>query len=176
MDITITFTNSLFEQSQRLAQQLDVAHERLVEIAVERFVQNHSASVAPSTHAEAQIPEKSRAVNQGEVYWVQLDEPDGLEARIPHPQVVVQDDVLNHSRISTVVVCGLTSNLRRANGPGNVLLEAGEANLPRQSVVEVSKVSTVAKTQLGDYIGSLSEQRLQQIFTGMRFLQRSFYR
>lgn len=74
-----------------------------------------------------------------------------------------------------MVVCGVTSNLRRANAPGNVLLDAGEANLPRQSIVEVSKVSTVAKSELGDYIGSLSRQRIKQILAGMRFLQRSFF-
>jgi mRNA interferase MazF len=51
----------------------------------------------------------------------------------------------------------------------------GEANLPKQSVVEVSKVSTVEKTQLGEYIGSLTEQRTYQILAGMRFLQRSFF-
>ena len=53
-----------------------------------------------------------------------------------------------------------------------MLLEAGEDNLPRQSVVVVSQVSTVEKTQLGEYIGALTQQRINQILTGMRFLQR----
>jgi mRNA interferase MazF len=68
-------------------------------------------------------------------------------------------------------VCALTTNLQRAKSPGNVLLEAGEANLPRQSVVVVSQVSTVNKTQLGQYIGSLSGERIHQILNGMQFLQ-----
>ncbi|NTV36027.1 MAG: type II toxin-antitoxin system PemK/MazF family toxin, partial [Anaerolineaceae bacterium] len=63
-------------------------------------------------------------------------------------------------------------NLKRANSPGNVLLEAGEANLPKQSIVVVSQVSTVDKSQLGEYIGTLSEERVRQILAGMRFLQR----
>jgi mRNA interferase MazF len=109
------------------------------------------------------------------VYWLQLDDASGLETSIQHPHVIVQADVLNHSRLTTVVVCALTSNLKRVNMPGNVLLEAGEANLPRQSVVEVSKLSTIEKTQLGDHIGSLSEARVQQILAGMRFLQASFF-
>lgn len=83
----------------------------------------------------------------------------------------MQPDVFNQSRIETVIVCALTTNLKRAKLPGNVLLEAGEANLPRQSVVVVSQVSTVPKTQLGEYIGSLSGQRIQQILAGMQFLQ-----
>lgn len=93
------------------------------------------------------------------------------EVGVAHPHVVIQEDVLNRSRIDTVVVCALTSNLKRAKAPGNVLLEAGEAGLPRQSVVEVSKVSTVTKTQLGAYIGSVSRERVEQILAGMRFLQ-----
>ena len=108
-------------------------------------------------------------INQGDIYWVQL------ESDIPHPHVVLQDNVFNHSRIATVVVCELTSNMKRVNMPGNVLLEVGEANLPRQSVVEVSKVSSIEKTQLGDYIGSLTERRINQILAGMRFLQTSFF-
>lgn len=114
-------------------------------------------------------------INQGDIYWVQLDNPTGLETRIPHPCVVIQANILNHSHSNTVVVCALTSRLEKLSIPGNILLEAGEANLPRQSVVEVSKVSTVDKTQLGEYIGSLSEQRVNQIMAGMRFVQRSFF-
>jgi mRNA interferase MazF len=110
-------------------------------------------------------------VNQGDIYWVQLEEPGATKPGYTHPQVVIQDNVLNRSRINTVVVCALTTNIKRANLPGNILLEAGEANLPKQSVVVVSQVSTVDKTQLGEYIGSLSKERIDQILTGMKFLQ-----
>jgi len=110
-------------------------------------------------------------INQGNVYRLALNGPDGSEEGYPHPCVVVQPDVLNHSRIHTVVVCALTTNLKRAALPGNVLLDAGEANLPRPSVVVVSQVSTVEKTRLREYIGALSEQRIQQILAGMRFSQ-----
>lgn len=106
-------------------------------------------------------------IKQGDVYWVTLE-----ESSYPHPQVVIQEDVINHSRIHTIVVCGLTTNLKQANFPGNVLLEPGEANLPRQSVVVVSQVSTVEKKRLGEYIGTLTPQRINQILAGMRFLQR----
>ncbi len=114
-------------------------------------------------------------INQGDIYWVQLRDASGLEPGIRHPHIVIQDNVLNYSRISTVVACALTSNITRATIPGNVLLEKGEANLPRLSVVEVSKVSTLHKTQLGEYIGSLTEKRIDQILDGMRFVQRSFF-
>ncbi|HEX9385874.1 MAG TPA: type II toxin-antitoxin system PemK/MazF family toxin [Anaerolineales bacterium] len=111
-------------------------------------------------------------VNQGYIYWASLEEPRGSELGYPHPYVVIQDNVINRSRIHTVVVCALTTNLTRAKAPGNVFLEAGEANLPKQSIVVVSQVSTVDKAQLGEYIGSLTKQRINQILAGMRFLQR----
>jgi mRNA interferase MazF len=114
------------------------------------------------------------AINQGDIYWVLLEDPGELEAGIPHPHVVVQEDVFNHSRIQTVVACALTTNLKRAGLPGSVLLDMGEGSLPKQSIVEVSKVSSVEKTRLGAYIGSLSPQRVQQILAAMRFLQTSF--
>ena len=110
-------------------------------------------------------------IKQGDVYWVPIKATDRAPASYTHPHVVVQEDALNYSRIKTVVVCALTTNLKRAKAPGNVLLEAGEANLPRQSVVVVSQVSVVDKNQLGEYIGSLSGQRIKQILDGMRFLQ-----
>ncbi|MBN1681704.1 MAG: type II toxin-antitoxin system PemK/MazF family toxin [Anaerolineae bacterium] len=134
------------------------------------------ANTGGSLDNAAQERENRRVViNQGDIYWVPLEDASGSESGITHPHVVVQDNVFNHSRIHTVVVCALTSNIRRAALPGNVLLDAGEGNLPRQSVVEVSKVSTVDKTQLGEYIGSLTEQRINQILAGMRFLQLSFF-
>jgi mRNA interferase MazF len=88
---------------------------------------------------------------------------------------VVQDGVFNHSRITTVVVCALTSDLHRANEPGNVLLEVGEGELPKQSVVLVSQVSSVDKARLGERIGSLSDTRVEQILAGLRFQQVSFF-
>ncbi len=114
-------------------------------------------------------------VNRGDVFWVGPDESRGSVPGSAHPHVVVQDDVFNHSRIGTVVVCALSSNLRRASEPGNVLLDPGEGDLTRQSVVVVSQVSTLYKTRLGERIGTLSHERVEQILAGMRFLQAAFF-
>jgi mRNA interferase MazF len=111
-------------------------------------------------------------INQGDIYWIPLDVTNGSTAGITHPHVVIQDNILNRSRINTLVVCALTTNAKRAKSHGNVLLEIGEANLPKQSIVVVSQVSTVDKSQLGEYIGSLSQERINQIFVGMQFLQK----
>jgi len=109
-------------------------------------------------------------INQGDVFWIDLDEPTGSGPSYRHPHVVIQNNVFNRSRINTVVVCALTSNLRRANAPGNVLLESGEANLPKQSVVVVSQIFTVDKSQLDEHIGTLSKKRVRQILDGIKLL------
>lgn len=114
-------------------------------------------------------------VNRGELYWIGPEETAGEAPGRPHPHVVVQDDVFNHSRIRTVVVCGLSSNLNRAAEPGNVLLDPGEGGLSRRSVVVVAQVSTVEKARLGARIGTLSPSRVEEILAGLRFQQKSFF-
>lgn len=114
-------------------------------------------------------------IHRGDLFWIEPDEARGSVPGYSHPHVVVQDDVFNHSRITTVVVCALTSNLQKATEPGNVLLDVGEGNLLRQSVVVVSQISSVEKTQLGERIGALSEARVDQIVAGLRFQQASFF-
>lgn len=106
-------------------------------------------------------------INQGEVYWVDFDDPDDPEHGFRRPHVVLQNNAFNHSRIETVIVCPLTSNLRRATAPGNVLLGAGEANLPKPSVVNVAQIFTLHKTQLGDLIGALSLRQLRRVLRGI---------
>lgn len=106
-------------------------------------------------------------INQGDIYWVELGEPSRSEPGYTHPNVVIQNNLSNQSRIQTVIICGVTSNLKLAQAPGNVLLEKGEANLPRASVVNVSQLLTVDKTQLGEYIGTLSRKRVYEILDGI---------
>ena len=117
----------------------------------------------------------SARINRGDVFWIEPDEARGSIPGHAHPHVVVQEDVFNHSRITTVIVCALTSNLQRTNEPGNVLLDVGEANLPKQSVVVVSQISSVEKARLGERIGTLSDERVEQIVAGLRFQQASFF-
>ena len=109
-------------------------------------------------------------IRQGDVYGIELGEPKGSEPEYLHPHVVVQNDVFNQSRINTVVVCALTSNVKRAAVPGNVLLAKGEANLKKESVVNVSQIVTVDKTDLTEKIGAVSSARMKQIISGLKLL------
>lgn len=109
-------------------------------------------------------------IRQGDIFWVDLRSPKASEPGYRHPHVVLQNDVFNMSRIGTVVVCALTTNLKRAQAPGNVILNKGEANLSKKSVVNVSQVVTVNKSDLKDKIGSLSPKRIKEIIEGIKLL------
>jgi mRNA interferase MazF len=109
-------------------------------------------------------------IHQGDIFWIHLGEPVGSGPGYSHPHVVIQNNLFNRSRINTVLVCALSSNLKRSTAPGNVLLEPDEANLPKQSVVVVSQVFAVDKGQLGDLIGTLSKARVSQILEGLKLI------
>lgn len=109
-------------------------------------------------------------ISQGDVFWIGLGVPSGSAPGYRHPHVVVQNSLFNRSRINTVIVCALTSNLKSADAPGNVLLSPGEANLPKQSVVNVSQIFTVDKSDLVEKIGTLSPQRFSEILDGIYLL------
>lgn len=109
-------------------------------------------------------------ISQGDIFWIDFGIPSGSAPGYRHPHVVVQNNLFNQSRINTVVVCAITSNLQRAKAPGNVLLRKGEGNLPKDSVVNISQIVTVDKTDLVEKIGSLPTKRISQIIEGIRLL------
>ena len=109
-------------------------------------------------------------IKQGEIYWVDLGEPSGSEPGYRHPHIVVQNNLFNLSNINTVVVCSLTSNLKRAVSPGNIILKKCEANLPKKSVVNITQVYTVNKTDLVEKIGAVSRNRMNEILEGLNLL------
>ena len=112
----------------------------------------------------------SNGVRQGDVYWVNLHEPEGSEPGYRRPYVVIQNNVVNASRIRTIVTCALTSNLERAGFRGNVALRAGEANLPKSSVVIVTQIYTVDRSHLDEKIGTLGPRRVRQILDGIALI------
>jgi mRNA interferase MazF len=109
-------------------------------------------------------------VKQGDLFWIDLGRPVGSAPGFRRPHVVVQNDLFNASRIATVVVCALTTNLDRARAPGNVLLSKGEASLPKASVVNISQITTVDRSVLGGRIGTLSPRRVREIVNGLQLL------
>src|SRR3982750_2517019 len=98
-----------------------------------------------TTNPEAATGASPARIRRGDLFWIGPGDSAGVSPSYSHPHVVVQDDVFNDSRISTVVVCALTTKLQRANEPGNVLLEPAVGDLPERSVVVVSQISVVDK-------------------------------
>jgi mRNA interferase MazF len=109
-------------------------------------------------------------IRQGDVFWIDLGIPSGSGPGYKHPHVVVQNNVFNQSRIGTVVVCALTSNLKREKAPGNVFLNKGEGGLPKDSVVNISRIITVDKSDLVEKIGSLPPTKIKEIIQGIKLL------
>jgi len=109
-------------------------------------------------------------INQGDIFWITLAEPAGSSPGYRHPHVIIQNNLFNQSRIHTTVVCTLTTNLKRAAAPGNVLLDSGEGGLSKSSVVLVSQLFTVDKSDLTEHVGTLSKKRVRQILDGIRLL------
>lgn len=106
-------------------------------------------------------------IAQGEVWWADLDAPTGSEPGFRRPVVVVQSDAFNRSRISTVICIAVTSNLKWADAPGNVLLESRVTGLDRSSVANVSQIVTIDRSTLSERIGRLTPAKLQLILDGI---------
>lgn len=106
-------------------------------------------------------------VSQGDVWWADLGEPTGLKPGFRRPILVVQGDGLNRSRIATVVSVVLTSNLKWASAPGNVVLAARSTGLPKESVANVSQIVTLEKSELTERVGKLSKAKLELVLSGI---------
>ena len=108
---------------------------------------------------------------QGDVWWVEFPEPAGSGPGFRRPVVVVQGNHLNRSRIATVVCVPLTSNLKWAQAPGNVLLTAKAAGLPRDSVANASQIVAVdrafLRAFLTEHVARLSTRKLALVMTGI---------
>jgi mRNA interferase MazF len=114
--------------------------------------------------------EAAGSIRQGDVYWLDFGPVAGSAPAERHPCVVVQSDLFNSSRIATSVVCLITSNQSRAQAPGNVALRKGDANLPKASVVNVSQVLTIDKSELVERIGKLPAETVDAIRKGLHLL------
>jgi mRNA interferase MazF len=106
-------------------------------------------------------------ISQGEVWWADIPRPAGSEPGFRRPVVVVQGDALNRSRIATVVCVALTSNLKWAEAPGNVLLSARATRLPKDSVANVSQIVTLDKSFLTERVGKLSAPKVELLMSGI---------
>ena len=109
-------------------------------------------------------------MQRGEIWWAALREPTGSEPGYRRPVVVVQSDQFNRSKIRTVLVAAITSNLALAPAPGNVLLDRQSSGLKRDSVINVSQVLTIDKAFLTAKAGRISAAQLRELDEGLRLV------
>jgi mRNA interferase MazF len=109
-------------------------------------------------------------MRRGEVWWAVLDDPSGSEPGFRRPVVIVQSDAFNRSAIRTIVAAALTSNIRLADAPGNVLIPKTASGLARDSVANVSQLVTLDRAQLTDRTRKLSASLMNAIDRGLRLV------
>jgi mRNA interferase MazF len=106
-------------------------------------------------------------ISQGDVCWADLPDPVGSGPGFRRPVLVVQGDPLNRSRIATTVCVPLTSNLKWADAPGNVLLPARSTGLGKDSVANVSQLLTLDRIVLSERVGKVPKKQLELVFAGV---------
>ena len=106
-------------------------------------------------------------VAQGEIWWAILPDPVGSEPGGPRPIVVVQGNPMNWSRLATVVCVPLTSTLKWASAPGNILIPARISGLPEDSVANVSQIVTLDRGCLTEKTGALPRKYLALLLAGI---------
>lgn len=109
-------------------------------------------------------------MRRGQVWWAELPEPSASEPGYKRPVLIVQADEFNSSRINTVIVVSLTSNLKLADAPGNVYLPKTKSGLSKDSVANVSQIITLDKSFLTEQVGTLDNVGLNQVDEGLQLV------
>ncbi len=109
-------------------------------------------------------------IERGDIRWADLADPRGAEPGLRRPVLIVQSDAFNRSRIRTVLAVVLTSNMRRLDAPGNVLVPVRHSGLSRDSVANVSQVVALDRDSIGQLTGRLDASTLKRVDAGLRLV------
>jgi mRNA interferase MazF len=109
-------------------------------------------------------------IRKDSIYWVDFSPGKGSEPIGRRPELVIQNNALNDSRINTVIMLAITSNLRFGELPGNVNLSKGEANMPKSCVINVTQIKSVDKNSIKEKIGTLSNNKMQEVSEGLKLV------
>ena len=107
---------------------------------------------------------------RGEIWWAEFGIPYGSEIGYSRPVLIVQDDSFNESRIKTVVVLPLTTNLRLLNAPGNLLLRKKESKLSNDSVIIVAQLYAIDRSRFKERISKVTKEIMEQVEIGMKLV------
>ena len=185
MKTAISLPDAIFQEAERLARRLKKSRSELYKEAVAEYVARHEPEAVTealnrlaknldtgtdefnSANASARAGALRVVIAQGDVCWADLPDPVGSGPGFRRPVLVVQGDAFNRSHLATVVCVPLTSNLRWAEAPGNVLMAARGTGLPRDSVANVSQIVTLDRDILTERVGRVSTKQLELVFAGL---------
>ena len=109
-------------------------------------------------------------IRNGSIYWVDFSPGKGSKPTGRRPGLVIQNDVLNDSKLNTVIMLAITSTLKFGELPGNVVLQKDEANMPKRCVVNVTQIKAVDKKSLREKIGTISDKRMAEVYQGIKLV------
>lgn len=109
-------------------------------------------------------------MQRGEIWWADLPAPRGSEPGFPRPVLVVQENSFNQSRISTVIVAAITSNIGLASAPGNVLLPRRVSGLREDSVINISQLVAMDRSLLTEHVGEIPPRIQVAVDAGLRLV------
>jgi mRNA interferase MazF len=109
-------------------------------------------------------------MKRGDIWWANLPPPSGSGPGYRRPVLVVQSNAFNESKISTVLVAVITSNLALSAAPGNVRLSKSNRGLPKASVVNVSQLLTMDRGLLDKRVASLPARTMQRVDAGLKLV------
>ena len=109
-------------------------------------------------------------IRKGSIYWIDFSPGKGSEPMGRRPGLVIQNNILNDSKLNTAIVLAVISTMKYGELPGNVVLRKGEANLPKKCVVNVTQIKSVDKKSIKEKIGTLSDKRMTEVYEGMKLV------
>jgi len=109
-------------------------------------------------------------IRKGAIYWVDFSPGKGSEPIGRRPGLVIQNDILNDSKLNTVIMLAITSTMKFGELPGNVILRKGEANLPKKCVINTTQIKSVDKNSIKEKIGTISTKRMDEVYDGLKLV------
>jgi len=108
---------------------------------------------------------------KGEIWWANLpDNPYGSEPGKRRPVLIIQSDIFNRSAIRTTICAVITSNVKLAEQPANILLEKGISGLEKTSVINFSQIITIDKSRLIEQVLMLPKSFIVNINESIRYI------
>ncbi|MCL1813548.1 MAG: type II toxin-antitoxin system PemK/MazF family toxin [Treponema sp.] len=107
---------------------------------------------------------------RGEIWWAEFGPPYGSEIGYTRPVLIVQDDSFNESRIKTIVVLPLTTNLRLLDAPGNVFIRKKESKFTNDSVIIVAQLYAIDRGRFREKVSKVTKETMEKVKIGMKLV------